>query len=145
MKLPRDFTVGTLSSLPAGCILTAMGILSRLVVGRTYNEMSIKAVLLCLYAALVTGGLHLLASTRPSQINNQVRIPRFSRRVRVMSAIGLALGAAFLAWAFLPYSMPTLKIRVGNHSKYGMIFPDLAAFHVVIPDSPAGSAEVCVT
>jgi hypothetical protein len=141
--MPRDFTLGqVMSSLAASLIVAVIVMLSKKIAYGDIDERSVKIALLCLYAALASGGVYVLADRQPSGLDSRVRVSRFRRRTKLLTSIGLTAGAALLVWAFLPYSIPCLKLEVRNHKQYGILFHDEAPFRITMPESPASERIV---
>ena len=139
MKVPRDFVIGTLNSLFAAALVAAMSLVVR---GVSPRDISARVLVPGLYMLLLIGATFVFLSQEQSRINPGIRLPRFGRWPKIIAIAGLVVGLVPLVWAFIPYSIPPLRIQVRNHGKYAVLISDQAWFHITLPDSPVSDTVV---
>jgi len=139
MKIPRDFLIGTLSSLFATALVTAM---SLVVQGVSPGDISVPVLVPGLYVLLLIGATFVFLSQEQSRINPGMRLPRFGRWPKIITLAGLLVGLVPLVWAFIPYTILPLRIQIRNHSKYAVLISDQAWFHITLPNSPVSDIVV---
>ena len=139
MRIPREFLVGTLSSLFAALLIAAM---SLVVHGIRIEAIAVRVVVSLLYVLLLVGTAFIFLAGGPGRIDPASRVPRFGRWPKTIAVTGLVIGLVPLVWAFIPYSILPLRIRAENHGRYTVLVSDQAFFLVKIPESPASDAIV---
>jgi hypothetical protein len=89
---------------------------------------------------LVSGAAVIIFAKRRSQFDQDIKIHRFRRWLRIAASFAVVIGIAPLVWAFLPHSIPSLKLSVRNQSKYGILIPDQEEFFIMLPESPSSQS-----